>query len=136
MFYLTEAFNQPLGSSWNNSNNITDMSSMFENSKAFNQDIGSWDTSSVTNMSRMFRDASAFNQDIGTKYRKADGTLTNNQSLGIDDDDYAYTSWDVSNVTTMMRLMFAAAEAFNNGGADGIKNWNVGSNLNFGYMFA
>ena len=30
----------------------------------FNKDIESWDTSSVTNMSVMFRDASAFNQDL------------------------------------------------------------------------
>ena len=51
-------------------------------------------------MSSMFEQARVFNQDLGTKYRKADGTLTNNQSLGIDDGEYAYTSWDTGAVTT------------------------------------
>ena len=33
---------------------------------AFNQPIGSWNTSNVTNMSGMFRDATAFNQNLST----------------------------------------------------------------------
>ncbi|WPT11885.1 hypothetical protein PSENEW3n2_00005385 [Picochlorum sp. SENEW3] len=64
---------------------ITDMSGMFYR-KDFNQDIGSWDTSSVTNMAFMFFNASSFDQDIG--------------------------SWDVSSVTDM-RYMFAEASSFN-----------------------
>ena len=38
---------------------ITDMTGMFYNNTAFNQDISSWNTSSVTNMSNMFYGATA-----------------------------------------------------------------------------
>ena len=41
------------------------MSSMFGDTKAFNQNIGDWNTSNVTNMMAMFSGATAFNQDIG-----------------------------------------------------------------------
>ena len=59
---------------WNVSK-VTNMSKMFEDAKAFNQDISKWDVSNVTNMNYMFGGALAFNQDI--------------------------SNWDVSNVTNM-----------------------------------
>ncbi len=43
---------------------VTDMSNMFRQARAFNGDIGGWDTSKVTNMSGIFQDANAFNQPI------------------------------------------------------------------------
>ena len=40
------------------------MYAMFFQARAFNQNIGDWDTAKVTDMSSMFRDATAFNQDL------------------------------------------------------------------------
>ena len=114
-------FNQDIGN-WNTAS-ATSMSGMFNYASSFNQDIGSWNISLVWNMNDFMEGADAFNQDIGTKYRKADGTLTNNQSLGIDDGEYAYTSWDTGTVTSM-NYMFNTARAFNNGGQP-LTSWDV-----------
>ena len=65
---------------------ITNMSSMFDGSALFNEDISSWDVSNVTAMGSMFDGASSFNQNIGL--------------------------WNVSNLITV-GTMLSGATAFN-----------------------
>ena len=101
MFNLGRAFNQDIGD-WDVSN-VTDMSSMFHFSN-FNQDIGNWNVSNVTNMLSMFNSNPNFNQDIG--------------------------NWNVSNVTDM-NGMFQESQAFN----QDINDWNVSKVIDMGSMF-
>lgn len=103
LFFNAKAFNRPIGS-WNTSK-VTDMSQMFFYADAFNQDIGSWNVSNVTNMSSMFNRAKTFNQNIN--------------------------NWNVSNVQNMS-LMFEASQAFN----QPLNNWNTSNVTNMAQMFS
>jgi surface protein len=154
MFQSANAFNQPIGD-WNvsrvnafnsmfqnnlgfnnggssninnwviNTTSTVNMSRMFQNATAFNQDIGGWDTGSVTNMTSMFQSANAFNQNIGSWDTSAVTSMSAmfasnilfNQNIG---------SWNTSAVTNMSS-MFQSANAFN----QDIGSWDVSNVTNF-----
>lgn len=103
LFFNAKAFNRPIGG-WDTSK-VTNMSQMFFYADAFNQNIGNWNVSSVTNMSSMFNRAKAFNQNIN--------------------------NWNVSNVQNMS-LMFEASQSFN----QPLNNWNTSNVTNMAQMFS
>ena len=128
MFINAAAFNQDIGG-WNTTN-ITDMNYMFAGASVFNKNIGGWDTSAVTNMSGMFVGATAFDQNIGSWITTS---VTNMESMfrnaSVFNQDIG--SWDTTNVTIMSR-MFTSAAAFN----QDIGGWNTTNVIVTKNMFA
>ena len=99
------SFNDSNVTGWNVSN-VTDMSIMFFEATAFNQDIGSWDVSSVTNMISMFSFATVFNQNIGSWNVSNVTTYGFYVPMVLQPSIKILGSWDVSNVTIMSVVCF------------------------------
>ncbi len=103
LFSQLTAFDEDI-SRWDVSN-VTDMSHMFDRCKHFNQSLNSWDVSNVIDMQGMFSEALIFNQPLD--------------------------QWNVSSVTTMEN-MFSCAKEFN----QSLNGWNVSNVTKFKGIFA
>ena len=83
---------------------------MFTGCAAFNQPLNNWDVSSCRKFSQMFMNCSSFNQDL--------------------------SSWTFhTSLSVTAGSMFLGASSFNNGGQDGIKDWNTNMFESFNNMF-
>ncbi len=108
---------------------IDDLSSVFRDRTAFNEDVSYWDVSNVTTLSSAFREAESFNQDIGnwdvSNVTSLSSTFYRAYAFNQDLD-----KWNVSNVDRMGST-FRYAEAFNGD----ISTWDVSNVTTFRYTF-
>ena len=127
MFYEATAFNQDL-SGWDVSN-VTDMNRMFRSATAFNQDLSKWKVGNVTNMFSMFYSATAFNQDL-SGWEVGNVTDMTGMFRFATAFNQELSGWDVSKVTEM-HLMFHGATDFN----QDLSGWNVSNVTSMSSMF-
>lgn len=126
MFADCPILNSPSNINTWNTENVTDMSSMFFNCYKFNQNIGNWNTEEVKNMSGMFLGAFEFNQNIGNWDTK---NVTN--MSGMFRMTYKFSqnlgNWDLSNVNNMNQMFDLSGLSCLNYG-ETLNGWGANTN--------
>jgi surface protein len=130
LFKNRSAFQEDLNS-WDVSN-VTNMSEMFASCFGFDKPLNSWNVSKVTNMSQMFYNCRSFNQDLNSW----DVSGVTNMSKMFKNDFFSHkfngdiSSWNVHNVTDMSE-MFYGCSVFNKP----LNSWDVTDVTNMSQMF-
>lgn len=127
MFGKTAAFNQSLNT-WDTAN-VTNMQNTFFSATAFNSPLDKWDTSNVKTTLGMFYNATAFNQPLNSwKMDKVQDASS--MFRGAKLFNQPLNSWTMPEVKTT-GLMFQDASAFNGN----ISSWNTPLNTDTHNMF-
>ena len=109
---------------------VTNMSSMFQDAKKFNKDIGSWYTPQLTNTNSMFQGAERFNVSINNWYVARVNTMVSMfENSGIFEPDFELDLWIVRSVTN---TSFMFKSTFYNGD---LSSWELLSLTNAEGMF-
>ena len=139
MFDGAEVFNQSFGITGGNAlvKDAVDVSYMFANTKAFNQDLPNWNISGVVTAKGMFHKAVAFNAGgLVVNPIESHSNVWSNQYVDFFSGTQAYnsplTGWDFTNIFDLSGL-FRDAVAFNHTGPSA---WNVETLQTYDFMFA
>ena len=115
----------------------TEFKSCFYNCTNFNGNIDNWDMSSALTLGNpsfhnfgMLSGCTSFNRDI-SGWDVSNVTVFAGLFYNCVSFDKNLSSWNLSSAQNV-RGMFANCALFNNGGSDGIKNWDVSSVTIFG----
>jgi hypothetical protein len=115
MFKNTKVFNKWVDTLFNGSSNaITNMSSMFERTEAFNNKVSSWNMSTVEDTSAMFKDAKSFNKWVDSWFADSSNSIKNTSSMfeGAEVFNNKVASWNLVSVEDVSS-MFKNSKAFN-----------------------
>ena len=136
LFRQCTSLTTPNFSAWDVSGCI-EFKSCFLNCSNFNGNIDNWDMSGATALGNpsfgnfgMFTGCTSFNRDI-SNWDVSNVTIFAGLFNNCDSFDQNLSSWNMSSAQNVIG-MFSFCALFNNGGSDGIKNWDVSNVTLFG----